>query len=389
MSWVTFTWALVLGACVTMALLHLFVGVKRRAWENLFFTIAALAVAGIAFGELKMMHARTTGEIGRALQWTHVPISLLVVGIVGFVGAYFGTGRTWLGISAVGIRLVALAINFAFPPNLNFREITALRHVDFLGETVAMLEGVGNPWTRLGELSSLLGLAFVVDASITLWRRGGTDDRRRAVIVGGSITLFIVLAAGISALINLQVVHAPYLISFPFLGVILAMGFELSHDILRAAQTARQLRISEAALRESEERMSLATESANLGLWLWDIAHDEIWVTPRFRSMFGFGADERITFAVFRERLHPDDRETMERHVRAAVDDRQPYELQYRVAFPEGGERWIAAAGRVDPRRPAQLHGCKAFAGTSRNGGRRSRRRSDYNMRSLTWAASR
>ena len=94
--------------------------------------------------------------------------------------------------------------------------------------------------------------------------------------------------------------------------------------------------------------MSLATESANLGLWLWDIARDEIWVTPRFRSMFGFGTDERITFAVFRERLHPDDRETMERHVRAAVDDRQPYELQYRLALPEGGERWIAAAGRVE-----------------------------------------
>ena len=348
MNWVTFIWALVLGACVTMALPHLFVAVKRRAWENLLFTITAFAVAGIAFGELTIMHSRTTEEIGRALQLTHVPVFFLSLGIVGFVGTYFGTGRRWLGIAAVGARLLALAINFAFPPNLNFREITALRHLDFLGETVAVPEGVRNPWTRLGELSSLLVLAFVIDASITLWRRGSRDGRRRSIVVGGSITLFIVLAAGVSALINAQIVHSPYLISFPFLGVILAMGFELSHDILRAAQTARQLRISEAALRESEERMSLATESANLGLWLWDIAHDEIWVTPRFRSMFGFGADESITFAVFRERLHPDDRETMERHVRAAIDDRQPYELQYRLVLPEGGERWIAAAGRVE-----------------------------------------
>jgi PAS domain S-box-containing protein len=348
MNWVTFIWALVLGACVTMALPHLFVAVKRRAWENLLFTITAFAVAGIAFGELTIMHSRTTEEIGRALQLTHVPVFFLSLGIVGFVGTYFGTGRRWLGIAAVGARLLALAINFAFPPNLNFREITALRHLDFLGETVAVPEGVRNPWTRLGELSSLLVLAFVIDASITLWRRGSRDGRRRSFVVGGSITLFIVLAAGVSALINAQIVHSPYLISFPFLGVILAMGFELSHDILRAAQTARQLRISEAALRESEERMSLATESANLGLWLWDIAHDEIWVTPRFRSMFGFGADESITFAVFRERLHPDDRETMERHVRAAIDERQPYELQYRLTLSEGGERWIAAAGRVE-----------------------------------------
>ena len=57
---------------------------------------------------------------------------------------------------------------------------------------------------------------------------------------------------GLSALIHAQVVHLPYLSACLFLGVVLAMGFELSYDVLRAAQTARQLRISEAALRESE-----------------------------------------------------------------------------------------------------------------------------------------
>ncbi len=360
MSWVTFIWALVLGACVTMALPHLFVGIKRRAWENLLFTVAALGVAGIAFGELAIMHSRTPAEIGRALQWTHVPMFVIYVGIIGFVGAYFGTGRRWLGIAAIGARLVSLALNFAFPPNLNFREITGLRHLDFLGDTVAMPEGVSNPWTRLGELSSLLMLAFVIDASIALWRRGGTENRRRAAIVGGSVTLFIVMAAGISALIHARIIHSPYLISFPFLGVILAMGFELGHDILRAAQTAQQLHMSEAALRESEERMSLATDSANLGLWVWDIARDEIWVTPRFRTMFGFHADESITFSVFRERVHPDDREMMERNVRTALTEKRPYDVQYRVVWPDGGERWIAATGRVEYANsgaPFRMHG--------------------------------
>ena len=196
MSSVTFIWALVLGACVTMALPHLLVGVKQRAWENLLFTVAALGVAGIAFGELHIMHSRTPAEIGRAVQWTHVPLFMIYVGIIGFVGTYFGTGRRWLGITAIGARLVSLTLNFAFPPNLNFREITGLRHLDFLGDTVAMPEGASNPWTRLGELSSLLMLAFVIDASIALWRRGGTENRRRAAIVGGSVTLFILIAAG-------------------------------------------------------------------------------------------------------------------------------------------------------------------------------------------------
>ena len=47
------------------------------------------------------MHSRTTEEIGRAMQWTHIPLFFLHLGIIGFVRAYFGTGRLWLGIAAV------------------------------------------------------------------------------------------------------------------------------------------------------------------------------------------------------------------------------------------------------------------------------------------------
>jgi signal transduction histidine kinase/ABC-type uncharacterized transport system substrate-binding protein len=107
-------------------------------------------------------------------------------------------------------------------------------------------------------------------------------------------------------------------------------------------------RRAERALVESEGRMSLATESANLGLWVWDIARDQIWMTPRCRSMFAFRAAESLTFAAFRNRVHPDDREDMERKVRSAIDEKQPYDAQYRLTLPEGGARWIAAAGRVE-----------------------------------------
>src|SRR5450432_982829 len=228
MSWVTFVWALVLGACATMALPHLFIGLQRRTWENLFFVLAAISVAGIAFGELAIMHSRTPEEIARAIQWTHLPVFFLVLAIVGFVRSYFETGWLWLGLAACVTRFVSLIINFAWPQNLGFREITSLRHLKFFGDTVAMPEGIGNPWTHLGEVSSLLLLAFVVNASLGLWRRGSAENRRRAVFVGGSITVFIIVAAGLSALTHARVLHLPYLISFPFLGVVAAMGYELS-----------------------------------------------------------------------------------------------------------------------------------------------------------------
>jgi len=348
MSLVTFIWALVIGACATMALPHLLIGIKRGALENLLFALAALAVAGIAAGELAIIHSRTAEEIGRALQWTHVPVFFLVVAIVGFVHLYFGTGRLWLGMAACGVRLVSLVINFASPPNLNFREVTGVRLFDFLGETVAMPEGVASAWTRLGELSSLLVLAFVVDASITLWRRGTTEDRRRAVVVGGSIVLFILLAAGVSALVHAKAIHIPYLISFPFLGVIIAMGFELSYDILRAARTAQQLRVSETALRESEARMSLAAEAADLVPWTWDISRDEVWITERGRELFGFPKAEPLSFSRFLEALHIDDRQRIEQLIGLARDEGGEYEGEYRVVRSSGETRWIAGRGRVE-----------------------------------------
>ena len=348
MSLVTFIWALVIGACATMALPHLFIGLKGRAWENLLFSVAALAVAGVAFGELAIMHSRTPEEIGRAMQWTHLPVFFLYLGIIGFVGLYFRTTRPWLGIAAGATRFVTLIVNFSVPPNLNFREITSLRYFNFLGDTIAMPEGVLNPWTRLGELSSLLMLIFVIDASVTLWRRGSAEGRRRALVVGGSIALFIVLAAGLAALTHRNVIYLPYLISFPFLGVIMAMGFELSYDILRAAQTAQQLRVSETALSESEARMSLAAEAADLVPWTWDISRDEVWITESGRELFGFPKAEPISFSRFLEALHIDDRPRIEQLVGLARDEGGDYDGEYRVVQPDGKTRWIAGRGRVE-----------------------------------------
>ena len=353
MSWVTFIWAVVIGACATMALPHLLIGIKRKTWENLFFAIAALSVAGITCGELAIMHSRTAEEIGRAIQWAHLPVFFLVLAIVGFVRFYFGTGRLWLGIAACVARLVSLVINFAFPPNLSFREITSLRQFSFLGETIAMPEGVVSPWTHLGELSSLLVLAFVVDASLTLWRRGTSEDRRRAAVVGGSITLFILVAAGLSALVHAKVIDLPYLVSFPFLVVIAAMGYELSRDVLRAAQLARELG-------EEERRLDLAAQAGGMGMWRWDVANDQVWMNEKGRSLFGFAPQDKPNAERFRSRIHSEDREAVRAVAAKALPVGADYKTEYRVVLPDGAIRWLHSRGRVElgaDGKPCRVHG--------------------------------
>ena len=117
-----------------------------------------------------------------------------------------------------------MLLNFGPAPNLNYREIHALRHVSFLGDTVSAADGVRNPWMLVGQLSVLLLVIFVADAAVTVWRRG---DRRQALMVGGSIAFF---AAGIgveSVLVLGGIVHAPLTVSLLYLGLLAVMGYEL------------------------------------------------------------------------------------------------------------------------------------------------------------------
>ena len=168
MSWVTIIWSMSASACLTLAGLHLLVWCKKRtAWANLLFALAAMGSAALAFCELKMMRAQTPQQFGIALCWLHVPSFVVVLAVVGFVLLYLRAGRPWLGWTVGVVRTLSLLLNFVFTPNLNYREITALRHIPFLGETIPIPGGVPNPWMLVGQLSLLLWVIFVADATLT------------------------------------------------------------------------------------------------------------------------------------------------------------------------------------------------------------------------------
>lgn len=243
MSWVTIIWAMAASACLTLALLHFLVWFKnRQAWSHLAFTVMTVAVAGVDAVELQVMRARSPAEIAVWLRWLDVPLFVLVAALVGFVRLDFRTGRAGLGWTAVALRLVSLSLNFTTGSTDNYREIQQVRQLDFLGEPVSVVvRAVSNPWGHVSELSMLLLLVFVVDAAVRLARGGSPENRRRAWVVGGSLAGFIFVAAGFSALIENQLIHWPYLISLPFLAIVLVMNYELSREVVHAAQLAGEL----------------------------------------------------------------------------------------------------------------------------------------------------
>jgi two-component system sensor kinase FixL len=125
---------------------------------------------------------------------------------------------------------------------------------------------------------------------------------------------------------------------------------EMIHDLHSIGQilaSALARKEADESLRESEATVSLAAESASLGLWSRDMQTGKIWATARTRTLYNFSADAEVTFGQLLGSLHPDDRSATEKAIAEAVADGRDYNGVHRVVRPDGTELWIAARGRA------------------------------------------
>ena len=346
MSLITIIWSMSASACLTLAGINFMVWYQnRKVWANLIFSLLATGTAAWALCELWMMRAETSAEFATVLRWGHVAVWLLILSLVGFVRVYLKAGRRWLAWTVCGMRTFLLVINFLVGQNLNYLEVTRLGHMRLLGETVAIAEGVPNHWILLGQLNLVILILFVVDATVTTWRRG---DRHRALTVGGSIVFFVLVSASQSLLVFYRIVRVPYVGTVSFIGLIAVMGYELSSEAIHASELGRKLQKSEAGLHEIEERMSLAVKTAGFGILIRDLARNEIWATDKWRALFGFSDTEPLDLDHILQRLPSDDRDAARLALEKAAEGDGGYEGEYRVVLPSGETRWIGTHGRFE-----------------------------------------
>jgi C4-dicarboxylate-specific signal transduction histidine kinase len=315
------------------------------------------------------MRAQTPSELFAALRWVQLAFFFLFASTVWFVYFYLRAGRRWLAWSVTGLRFLYLIPTFLFGINVNYIAIPTLRRAKFLGETVTLLGGTTNPLTLLGQSAVLLMLIFVVDASRTSWRRG---DRRQAVVVGGSVAFFILTGLASTSIVMWANAPVPVVVSWCYLGILVAMGFELSRDVMRANQLLRDLLHNQASLHESDARMNLAADAGNVGIWTWHPHRDEVWASEQWRLLFGFSPTQTLRYEEILERLHPDDRDAVRQtHVMALAGQNDGrFQMEYRLLQPDASVRWIASTGRVEfdaSRSPMLIRGAMQEVTTRKN----------------------
>jgi PAS domain S-box-containing protein len=121
-------------------------------------------------------------------------------------------------------------------------------------------------------------------------------------------------------------------------------------DITEQRNQEEVAREREANLRESQERLQLATEAADIGTFDFFPSTGELEFSERSRQMFGIPPEMKVTYETYLTGLHPDDRHIVDETVERV---RQPdssgrFDIEYRtIGIADGQERWVAERGRA------------------------------------------
>ncbi len=222
----------------------------------------------------------------------------------------------------------------------------------------------GFPKNQMALIASAICLAaafFALDLALPLGVAGGVPyvalvllgwwfDRPRYLVLLGAVATALTIAGyyfsaegGIEWMVLANRALAFFAI---WITVGLLVKAKSSENALRIAHSELEQRAE--ALRESEARYARAVSGTNDGLWDWDIRTGENYRSPRWEEIVGYGPGELepVRQALI-DLIHPDDRKRVLDAARAHLDERVPYDLEFRLRHKSGEYVWARSRGQA------------------------------------------
>lgn len=168
--------------------------------------------------------------------------------------------------------------------------------------------------------------------------------RSQSVVIAATFTLFFILFAVLGFFLYSEWSDRSHRfesledLSGAMLSVLWISLFYLSSEWIQGEK-----------LKKSEERLKLAIQGGNLGMWDLDFGSGRLSVNDEMLDMIGFRQNQiRPYFSEWEKRVHPDDHREMLRKFNAHVDGMTPsYEAEYRIMHKDESWRWVSAKGRI------------------------------------------
>jgi diguanylate cyclase (GGDEF)-like protein/PAS domain S-box-containing protein len=99
---------------------------------------------------------------------------------------------------------------------------------------------------------------------------------------------------------------------------------------------------AEHATQLSNQRFQLAQRAISMGVWDWDVDRDALTWDDTMYRIYGLApAREPIAYRGWLERVHPDDRVSVEQHLRGVLAGARDYDVELRILRSDGAVRWI------------------------------------------------
>ena len=119
----------------------------------------------------------------------------------------------------------------------------------------------------------------------------------------------------------------------------------------------QQQRRSEAEVAQMAQRLGMAADAADIGIWDWNLTTDQWYATPTYFTMLGYDAEDGFSDRErWLERVHPDDRDAVAEKIGAVlaangtsgpVNGRKSYQYEARLRHVDGSFRWVSVIGSV------------------------------------------
>ncbi len=118
---------------------------------------------------------------------------------------------------------------------------------------------------------------------------------------------------------------------------------------------------STAEIQELSTRLDFALETPGIGVWDYDIVTGELFWDERMHDIYHIKANNFSgDYKAWTSRVHPDDLEVSDKLINASVETGEDFVTEFRIIWPNGQERWVAAHGRIvkgDSNNPVRMIG--------------------------------
>ncbi len=100
-------------------------------------------------------------------------------------------------------------------------------------------------------------------------------------------------------------------------------------------------------LARSEERFRLVLEATKVGTWSWNLLNNELQWSNIAKNLYGLTENEETTIDLFYDMIIQEDREFVKTSIKKAIDNKDLYDIDYRIQLKSGELRWIKALGKA------------------------------------------